>query len=183
MKILLLLAVIGLSGCGLQRQVDELKNREAQSEADSQARDAALQAQIQSLEADRQFDLLQLSAQGLLLANVQIDVNASATQIQSILTTMNDLQASINAQTEALAILQGYTNIVSIKDPCGAQSAYNEVFLKLSTGQYLASFSDSASGLNTRFTILTDGSFVTTDGSHCYFTVSNGGTVISNEHN
>lgn len=72
---------------------------------------------------------------------------------------------------------------VGILDPCGATPGYfNEVFLKLANGQYVASFSDNANGKNTRLALLTDGNFVTTDGTSCYFTVSGAGTVISNEH-
>jgi hypothetical protein len=98
--------------------------------------------------------------------------------------TVTALNATVNSSLMQIAVLQGYNNIVSLKDPCGAQgNVWNEVFLKLSSGVYIASFSDNASGLNTRFTVLKDGSYVTTDQTNCFFTVSGNGTVISNEHN
>jgi hypothetical protein len=93
------------------------------------------------------------------------------------------LQNQSNANTVQLATLQGYTNIVSIKDPCGKQVAADEVLLKLSDGRYLVSFSDNAAGLNTRFSVLGNGTYVTSDGTHCYFQISNNGLTISNEHN
>lgn len=71
---------------------------------------------------------------------------------------------------------------VGIHDPCGDKpGVYDEVFLQLANGQYLASFSDNTSGLNTRFAVLVPGNFVTSDGSACYFTVDNLG-AITNEH-
>lgn len=114
---------------------------------------------------------------------IQAQIAALQTSSSSVITNVTVLQASVNSALVQIAVLQGYNNIVSIKDPCGAQGSYNEVFLKLSSGRYLASFSDNAQGLNTRFTQLTDGNFVTTDGTNCQFTVSGSGTVISNEHN
>lgn len=61
--------------------------------------------------------------------------------------------------------------VVEIIDPCGQQHphGFDEVILKLGNGKYLASFSDNANGLNTRFGILPPGSYVTTDGTNCHF--------------
>lgn len=71
---------------------------------------------------------------------------------------------------------------VAIIDPCGdAPGIWDEVFLRMSNGTLLASFSDSASGQNTRFSVLTAGSYVTTDNSHCYFNVDSNGAIY-NEH-
>lgn len=72
---------------------------------------------------------------------------------------------------------------VGVYDPCGnTPNKYNEVFLKLANGQYMASFSDDANGKNTRLSLLKDGSYVTTDGTNCYFSVKDNGTTIFNEH-
>lgn len=63
-------------------------------------------------------------------------------------------------------------SVVEIIDPCGdAENVYDEVILKLGNGTYLASFSDNASGLNTRFGILPPGTYQTTDGTNCIFTL------------
>lgn len=68
---------------------------------------------------------------------------------------------------------------VGIIDPCGdAPGIYDEVFLQLANGTILASFSSNASGLNTRFSVLVPGSYVTTDGSNCYFTVNSSNQVV-----
>jgi hypothetical protein len=64
-------------------------------------------------------------------------------------------------------------SVVSVIDPCGdAPGIFDEVFLRLANGQLIASFSDDSSGTNTRLSILVDGSFMTSDGSSCAFTVS-----------
>lgn len=71
---------------------------------------------------------------------------------------------------------------VQIINPCGdASGVYDEVLLKLYSGEILASFSDNASGKNTRFSLIPAGSYMTTDGDNCYFTVTSNG-VITNEH-
>jgi len=64
-------------------------------------------------------------------------------------------------------------SIVQVIDPCGTQhpNGYDEVILKLGNGQYLASFSDNANGLNTRFGLLPPGNYVTTDGTNCHFNI------------
>lgn len=67
----------------------------------------------------------------------------------------------------------GATAVTEIIDPCGdAAGIYDEVILRLSSGQLLASVSDNTSGKNTRFSIIPAGSYTTTDGSHCNFTVN-----------
>lgn len=190
-------ATITSGNASLQSQINTLNTQVTNALSDA----SVLAGRVSAVEGDTA--LLDISVGNLqtdlastnsLVANYASLGTAAYNQIQSqiaslqsssvsVNTNVTVLQASVNSALVQIATLQGYQNIVSIKDPCGAQGSYNEVFLKLSTGKYLASFSDNANGLNTRFSVLTDGNFVTTDGSHCYFTVSSGGTVISNEHN
>lgn len=69
---------------------------------------------------------------------------------------------------------------VGLVDPCGdSPGVQDEVFMRLSNGTLLASFSDTSSGQNTRFSVLTPGSYVTTDGSNCYFTVDGNNAIIN----
>lgn len=138
-----------------------------------------------------QSDAMQLSAtvstltslEATDITNLQGQISSLQTGIAASVNTITTLQTTSNTVTVQLATLMGYQNIVEMYDPCGPQGSWNEIFLKLSSGKYVASFSANATGLNTRFTVLEDGNYVTTDGSLCYFTVSGGGTVISNEHN
>lgn len=73
-----------------------------------------------------------------------------------------------------------YTNFlpIAIIDPCGnTNGIYDEVLIQFMNGTLLASFSDSASGLNTRFSVLGPGDYVTTDGSNCHFHVDSQNVV------
>jgi hypothetical protein len=209
MKLLVMgLLMAGLTGCGLQDQVNELKNNtnkdsdridsiesrvsalEAQM-ATAKAELFALAAQQSATQSQLNIDIATLQSLGAstdaqvvaLQTDLQNAINAAGSLLNSLQGQINLQQIQINSSLVQIAVLQGYKNIVAIIDPCGTQGNYNEVFLKLSNDQMLASFSDNASGQNTRFTVLTDGNFVTTDGTHCSFTVSGSGTVISNEHN
>lgn len=75
------------------------------------------------------------------------------------------------------AVLPAYS-IVNIIDPCGNHpSIVDEVLLILANGQVLVSFSENANGKNTRFSILPPGTYATTDGSGCVFTLNADGTV------
>lgn len=72
----------------------------------------------------------------------------------------------------------GEAAILEVVDPCGdAPGIYDEVVLRLSNGQLLSSFSENSNGKNTRFSILTQGNYVTTDGSNCHFVVTPDGQV------
>lgn len=104
----------------------------------------------------------------VLLAELEQAVaNLSAQQAQS--------EMNINNLVIQLAQLSGYTHIDEIIDPCGdTVGKYDEVLLRLSDGSIIASFSDSASGQNTRFALIPNGSYQTTDGTSCRFSVSNG---------
>lgn len=71
----------------------------------------------------------------------------------------------------------------SIVNPCGdAPNVYDEVFIRLSNGMLIASFSDDVSGANTRFSLITAGSYMTTDGDHCYFSVDADGNLYDEHH-
>lgn len=74
-------------------------------------------------------------------------------------------------------------DIVNIVDPCGdAPNIFDEVFLKLANGKMIASVSDNASGANTRFSVIAPGSWRTTDGSMCYFTIDANGNIYNERY-
>jgi hypothetical protein len=71
----------------------------------------------------------------------------------------------------------------ALVNPCGdAPGIWDEIFLRLANGQLVASFSDNANGNNTRFSILTPGTYETTDGDNCMFTVDNSLQIINESH-
>jgi hypothetical protein len=72
---------------------------------------------------------------------------------------------------------------VAIINPCGdAPNIYDEVFLKLNNGILLSSFSDKVNGENTRFSLLTSGTYMTTDGDHCTFTLNASNVITYESH-
>ena len=72
---------------------------------------------------------------------------------------------------------------VALLEPCGdAPGIYDEVLLRLSNGTVLASFSDNAAGANTRFSLLGAGTYTTTDGDSCTFTLDSSGNLTYQSH-
>jgi hypothetical protein len=71
-------------------------------------------------------------------------------------------------------------SVVDVIDPCGPSGGFDEVFLRLANGTVVASFSDNSAGQNTRLSILVDGTFETSDGTNCVFTVSTDTSVTPN---
>ncbi len=63
-------------------------------------------------------------------------------------------------------------SVVAVLDPCGPSGGADEVFLRLANGSLIASFSDTQAGQNTRLSTLGNGTFVTSDGTNCLFTLS-----------
>lgn len=69
--------------------------------------------------------------------------------------------------------------VTEMIDPCGDQTAYDEILLRLANDQLVAHFS---SGSLEFLTVLPPGNYVTTDGTHCVFTVE-ADLSITGEHN
>jgi hypothetical protein len=61
-------------------------------------------------------------------------------------------------------------SIVGFIDPCGPQSTYDEILIQLNNGQLVAHFS---SGTRQFLASIGPGTYITTDGTRCVFTVSN----------
>lgn len=72
----------------------------------------------------------------------------------------------------------GADAVLEIIDPCNdAPGIVDEVLIRLSDGRVLCSFSANANGQNTRLAVLPAGSYVTTDGSNCHFSVNVAGNI------
>lgn len=108
---------------------------------------------------------LDLDRSGTLEAN---EVTASA--------TVKDGERGADGTDGADAAPTQFTP-VAIIDPCGKQSNYDEVLVRLANGQILASFSENSNGKNTRFVLLGAGNYATTDGTNCTFSVDASGNV------
>jgi len=68
-------------------------------------------------------------------------------------------------------------SLTEILDPCGPQTTYDEVLLRLANGTILASFSQNVNGLNTRFVVIPPGTYQTSDGTNCIFTINPDGSL------
>lgn len=147
-RICLVVLVACLSACG--PAIKDLHNLQTSQAVQDQ--------QLTQLRADLETQKLQYIA----LEQAVEGNTAAIAQIQIALMGIN----------VRLAALEGYSNIVQVIDVCGDNaSRVDEVLLKMSDNSILASFSDSASGANTRFSILAPGNYVTSDGTNCAFTV------------
>lgn len=125
----------------------------------------SLQSSVDSIN-----NVLPTLASGAALTSLTARVVALEGQIG---TPVTGLQAIVTQNTATILQLQSNYNVTNLIDPCGNGPGYDEIFLRTSTGKIIASFSDSASGLNTRFSELTAGGpYSTTDGTGCTFTVS-----------
>lgn len=65
-------------------------------------------------------------------------------------------------------------SIVGFVDPCGPQSTYDEILIQLTNGQVVAHFS---SGNRQFLTSIGPGTYITTDGTGCIFTIQNDMTI------
>lgn len=69
-------------------------------------------------------------------------------------------------------------SIVGLIDPCGQQTQFDEVFLRMSSGALIASFSKDTGGTMTRLWEVRDGvNLMTTDDTNCVFSVSTSGGI------
>ncbi len=80
--------------------------------------------------------------------------------------------------------IQNYDFIpVGLVDPCGDKSGvYDEVFIRMANNTLVASFSNNANGDYTRLSVLVPGTYITTDGDNCTFTVSEEYDIVNESH-
>jgi len=70
----------------------------------------------------------------------------------------------------------GKDALVETIDPCGKKSSFDEVLLRFSDGRLYAVYADIVH-LKVHLVVVIDGSYVTTDGTGCYFQVVNGQVI------
>lgn len=110
------------------------------------------------------------------LTQTNLDISSLTSRVTvlegQIGTPVTGLQAIVTQNIIQIAQLMSNHNVTKIVDPCGDGPGYDEIFLRTSSGKLIASFSQNSSGLNTRFSELVPGSYATTDGTGCTFTVN-----------
>jgi hypothetical protein len=175
MKQLIVLCLL-VSGCGLSNKIGQtcggaferacLDLFGGEDDRDQNSNLAQLNARVQSLYS--QLDFLVSLIPGLV----------TGPELTSVQNQISVLELDLQATIAQVAVLQGYSHVTQIIDPCGdAPGKVDEVLLRLSTGETLVSFSDNSSGLNTRFSVLSPGTYGTTDGTGCVFVLHGSGAV------
>lgn len=97
---------------------------------------------------------------------------------QNSLVDIDEMPSTLTVCNGADAPVSDFT-VTEVLDPCGPQGSYDEVLLRMQNGQVIASFSQTAAGLNTRFTILLPNTpYQTTDGTGCNFQVDEDGNLV-----
>ncbi len=79
---------------------------------------------------------------------------------------------------QGVAGADGQDAILEIIDPCGDNpSKVDEVLLRLADGSLVGLFAKNHNGNYPRLAVITDGKYITTDGTYCAFTVDSEGQV------
>lgn len=203
--ILSILLATALTGCGLQegfrerctisqtacdtvfgkntvQAVEELDARVVMTEKEIETIKTVLDDQIKTaqllssqVQTNEMLLLLLQSSQSNQGDTIQTLVDSNQTLVERI----DYQQTLINSHQIEINNLASEDSVVEYYDPCGQKpGAFNEVLLKTRTGKYLCYFE---SGGNRFLHKLEPGSYRTTDGTKCYFTLNVNGTV-TNEH-
>lgn len=188
MKIIIaLFSIVILSGCGLQNQINQLKDQQTRTNGSI----SDLEKRVKVLEDTANSNIRMINENASLLSTLQLFYNylssqegADAASLQAQITSLNNtianLQTVVTTQVLSIATLQLNENITSFRDFCGTKAgSYNEVGMVTSSGKIVVYFEN---GGNRFLSVLKDGNYKTSDGTNCYFSVTNGGTLITNEH-
>lgn len=116
------------------------------------------------------------------------EIERLLTQVNSLLGIISDLSAQAVANESQITVLEAMlydvqadlteielrSHVTEFIDPCGNGPGFDEIILKMSTGELVAYFESGG----TRFlTILTQGSYQTTDSQKCDFVVTSTGEI------
>lgn len=147
-----LLELLQVTTSSLQQQLNYLSTQASNG-------DAALQAQISSL---------------------QTQVTSNTNSINLHTTKLNSLQTTVNNHTAQIAALQTNENITEFVDPCGNGPGYDEVLLRTSSGKLVAYFESGGSRFLT--TLKPSSSYQVTDGTGCKFDTNSSGQIVNERY-
>lgn len=117
-------------------------------------------------------EILQLTntINGLLgvISGLSAQAAANESQITALESMIYDVQADI-------AELEMHAYVTELIDPCGPSAGFDEVLIRLSSGELIAYFENGGK----RFlTVLSPGNYQTTDSQACVFTLDSSFNVI-----
>lgn len=109
---------------------------------------------------------LELDRTGLLVSIGSLETRVNNTQV-----TIGSLQTTVLNQQSAIAVLQSHLYVVGYVDFCGDNPSYvDEIGIRLSDNSVVVYFKNNSKEFLTK---LYPGTFSTTDGTNCIFTVHN----------
>jgi cell division protein FtsB len=156
----------------IENEIETLKN----NTLNNTAMIATINSVLPSLNDTAAISALQSQVTLIQASNVSLESRIEDLE-NDIGTPVTGLQSLVVQNNIQITQLINNHNITKIVDPCGDGPGFDEVLLKTSSGKVLASFSQSSSALSTRFSVLPPGTYTTTDGTSCTFTVSSTGSV------
>lgn len=122
------------------------------------------------LELERRMDVLEERFQASVQDFADLEASGLATAAQ-----LNTMQTILETQQASITVLQTQEAITEFIDPCGDGPGFDEVLIRTTSGQLVAYFE---SGGNRFLTILSPGSYATTDAQRCHFQLTAEGKVI-----
>lgn len=171
----LLLTVVGCTNkvqttyyCGTQEGVLCDPNKDAEQDA----RLSELERRLNELQISFNSNVATINALSSLVS--VLDAADYQDQIDAINAQISALQGQTVVIQTQVTTLSVQENIVEFIDPCGDGPGFDEVILKTSSGKFVAYFEN---GGDRFLTVITNGSYRTTDAQRCNFTVS--GSTLS----
>lgn len=113
-------------------------------------------------------NLLNIARQQIMILQDEVDANAD---------DIDSAEANIHQMEARLAEIESNMLVTELIDPCGDHpNHFDEILIRLSDGSLVAYF--DAGGPREFLTVLTPGSYRTTDRQQCRFSVNSQGEVI-----
>jgi hypothetical protein len=154
-----LIMLIMLTGCGITEQMNRHCN----------GSDLELACETFFGNNDKEQDI-RLDELEQVVSELASKLDASILELQQAdSANQSTIQSKVNSLTTQLAVLQTNNTVTELIDPCGDGAGYDEVLLRTSKGDIVAYFE---SGSARRLSVLKPGSYATTDGTGCAFTVN-----------
>jgi hypothetical protein len=125
---------------------------------------AAMSVVISTLDAEEEDDVAALEQ---LIAN-QLALSSS------LASDISSLQDEVDDQAADIAELETHESITEFIDPCGDSTGYDEIVLRTRSGKLVAFFEN---GTKRFLSLLTPGSYMTTDSFACSFNVTSEGLL------
>lgn len=176
-KLIILLSVFGLLyGCGnnVRTEFKTIKGERGEAGKDGSSGSNGLNSLIKLTRLSGTVDFELCDSESGVLVQAGTDLNSNG-ELELNEITAGQIICDGEDGNDGEPASEGDYNIVGIVDLCGDGPGFDEVLLRLSNGMLLAHFS---SGSLQFLSSIGPGSYVTTDGQACYFTVTSDLEVV-----